>query len=206
MKWLIYKITNKTTNKSYIGLTSTTLKKRWKQHLVRAFTANDQRNGKFQNALRLYGADDWSHAILEKGIKTLNEANLTEKKYIVKYDAFENGYNLTIGGEGTIGLKGKLSPHYGKKKSAYVIECLKRPRGNMHTKESMAKRKATRRANLTKYWFYHEIHGKKLFSSVELSEKYNIQVSQVNTVIKGKNNQCKGWRIVTKPKKEGNSA
>jgi len=197
MSWLIYRIVNKTSGKSYIGLTSTSLKKRWKQHLVRAFTATDKRRGKFQNALRLYGPDDWEHEIIEENILTLVEANLLEKRYIIKYDSFENGYNLTIGGDGTIGLKGKLSPLYGKKKSAYVIECLKKRKGEKkHTKESMAQRVATRRANLPKYTFIHEEHGEVLMSSVELSEAYGIFVSQVNCVIQGKNPQCKGWRLV----------
>jgi len=101
-KWLIYRHTSTTSGKSYIGLTKCTMEKRWSQH------ASDAKCGStlyFHNAIRLYGRGDWIHDVLHDNINSLDEATQLEIYYIKKYNTFENGYNLTIGGEGNNGNK-----------------------------------------------------------------------------------------------------
>jgi group I intron endonuclease len=96
----IYKITNKENNMSYIGCTITTIEKRFKEHVNRCKKIKT----KFCDALNKYGKNNF---ILEQidfcdDTETMYEL---EKEYIKKYNTFNEGYNLTLGGEGCIGYK-----------------------------------------------------------------------------------------------------
>lgn len=92
MKGFIYKITNKVNGKSYIGQTRYTVEFRWRQH------QHKKDNTYFHNAIQKYGIDNFTVETLEEcDFKDLNSREIF---YIAKYDTFNNGYNLTIGGEG----------------------------------------------------------------------------------------------------------
>lgn len=92
MKGIIYRITNKVNGMSYIGQTRYTIEFRWKQH------QHKKDNTYFHNAIHKYGADNFIVEILEEcDIKDLNSREIY---YIAKYNTFEKGYNLTIGGDG----------------------------------------------------------------------------------------------------------
>ncbi len=151
--WVIYKHTCTVSSKVYIGITCASMNARWKQHLVRAFTM--QSSYHFHSAIRKYGKECWDHSILHSEITSLEEANALETAYIKQYDSFHNGYNSTLGGDGTKGRCGELSPLWGVPKSAYVIECLKKRKGiNNHTENSINQRVQTRRGNLERYTSY----------------------------------------------------
>ena len=102
---LIYKITNKINNKSYIGQTTQTLEKRWKKHLSQL---ND--NTYFHRAIKKYGANNFLKEILEDNI--FNE-KLDEREiyWIAKEGTYidNGGYNLTVGGKNTPHRVRKLS-------------------------------------------------------------------------------------------------
>ena len=77
---------------SYIGQTRYSLEFRWRQH------QHKKDNTYFHNAIRKYGAENFECEILEEC-----DAELLDSKeifYIAKYNTFEKGYNLTIGGDG----------------------------------------------------------------------------------------------------------
>lgn len=101
MSWTVYR--HITPNgKSYIGITCRKPERRW-------------RNGKgydiktpFGKAIEKYKWENIKHEILDTNI-TEDEAKRLEKEYIEKYRTFVrfhdcNGYNLTLGGEGTVGF------------------------------------------------------------------------------------------------------
>ena len=92
MKGIIYKITNKVNGKSYIGQTRYTIEFRWKQHI------HKKDNTYFHNAIHKYGIENFSIEILEEC--NINDLNSKEIFYIAKYNTFDRGYNLTIGGDG----------------------------------------------------------------------------------------------------------
>lgn len=92
MKGIIYKVTNKVNGKSYIGQTRYTLEFRWRQHL------HKKDNVYFHNAIKKYGAENFSLEVLEEC--DVDKLNSREIFYIAKYNTFENGYNLTLGGDG----------------------------------------------------------------------------------------------------------
>ena len=94
---LIYKATNKITNKSYIGQTIKKLDQRKSEHKHRAFFENS--NTKFYNAIKKYGWYNFTWEILEESNEWSKE-ELDEKEiyYIQLYDTINNGYNILIGG------------------------------------------------------------------------------------------------------------
>lgn len=102
VQWIIYKHTSIRSGKAYIGVTKNSMKTRWQKHVRDAINGSALH---FHRAISLYGAENWTHEILADKIDTLEEAFALEKYYIKKEGTFENGYNLTIGGEGNPGLQ-----------------------------------------------------------------------------------------------------
>jgi group I intron endonuclease len=105
-----YKMTNLINGKVYVGKTNNT-GVRWNAHKSRANSPNDSRyNYPVSCAIRKYGAENFEFDILIS-CKTELEINAYEEYYIALYRSNINkygkdfGYNLTDGGEGTVGWK-----------------------------------------------------------------------------------------------------
>lgn len=93
----IYKFTNLKNSKVYIGQ-SINIEVRKKAHLKAAFNPNHiNYYCQFYKALREYGIENFSFEILEECSK--EELNEKEKKWIAYYNSYENGYNMTPGGD-----------------------------------------------------------------------------------------------------------
>jgi group I intron endonuclease len=103
---IIYKVTSKTSNKSYIGQSTKRLNDRKHSHIknVKAGVKT-----KFYNAIRKYGESDFVWEIIDnaENKELLNELEI---KYISKYDTYKTGYNMTLGGDGgdTISMKSNV--------------------------------------------------------------------------------------------------
>lgn len=101
----VYKHTCKINNKSYIGWCNRNPKYRWgkngNNYLVKTITGN-YTHKKFANAILKYGWDNFTHEILCSNL-TYQEVIRKEQELIEKYDSFYNGYNSTLGGEGSLG-------------------------------------------------------------------------------------------------------
>lgn len=97
----VYKITNKINNKVYIGITSKGISARWKEHL---WNAEHGCPFKLHNALRKYGKENFTIELIDF-CNSWEELTEKEKYYIAQYKSTEDefGYNLTEGGDGTIG-------------------------------------------------------------------------------------------------------
>ena len=98
----IYLVTNKVNGKSYIGQTVQTLKKRWSSH------GSDAKRGRgphaLVHALLKYGKENFIIRTL-KVCSTRKELNRLEKHFIVKLKTkAPSGYNITDGGDGTLGV------------------------------------------------------------------------------------------------------
>lgn len=96
---LIYRITNTVNSKSYVGLTSRSVRQRWTEH------RRDAKKGSslpLHSALRKYGPDSFKIEVLEEcdSIEYLCER---EQHWIQELGTFGGGYNATAGGEGSIG-------------------------------------------------------------------------------------------------------
>ena len=86
----VYKITNTKSDKSYIGITTRNLNKRWDEHKVA-----DTYIGR---AIRKYGEKEFLFEELDKA-SSLNELVELERGYIKLFDSYNNGYNQNIGGD-----------------------------------------------------------------------------------------------------------
>jgi group I intron endonuclease len=93
----IYKVTNITNNKCYIGLTSRKFETRRSEH-IRESKSNSV--FKFHKALRKYSSDVFTWEILEDSLASIKIANELEIHYIQLFNTYENGYNMTKGGGG----------------------------------------------------------------------------------------------------------
>ena len=98
MYGIIYKATNKISNKVYIGQTINPLPERISQHY---HTAKSGKTYHFMRALRFYEKDDWIWEIIEENIER-SKLDEREKYWVKYYDSFENGYNGNWGGQGSV--------------------------------------------------------------------------------------------------------
>lgn len=102
----IYFIINNENKQRYVGQT-VDFTRRKAEHL------NDLRNhkhvnDKLQRAWNKYGEANFSFEYNKYELENKDELNILEKAFIQQYDSFNNGYNLTFGGDGG-NTRGKLS-------------------------------------------------------------------------------------------------
>jgi hypothetical protein len=124
----IYTITNLENNKPYVGKTEQPNPyDRWKQHLqlARSFNNlkenNSARSMYILRAINKHGADKFKFRVIEECED--NKVNERERYWIEKLDSCNNGYNITLGGEGIKKPKKYWSNHpYSKAVSCYTLE------------------------------------------------------------------------------------
>ena len=97
---IVYKATSPS-GKSYIGITQQTLQTRKLEHLRRSKSGSTKA---FHNAIRKYGEENIKWEVIDK-VDTWEKLEEIEMLYIQKFDTYRNGYNMTLGGDGTIGYK-----------------------------------------------------------------------------------------------------
>lgn len=96
----IYKITNTLNGKSYIGKTERDIYLRFSEHKAEA-KANRAINRPLYRAINKYGIDSFTIELLEE----TNDAEEREIYWIEFFGTYsKNGYNATLGGEGTAKL------------------------------------------------------------------------------------------------------
>jgi group I intron endonuclease len=99
---VIYKATNKVNGKVYIGQTVCDFHKRKLKHFSKS---NEEKPTMyFHRALKKYGKDSFKWEVIEN-CDSKKELDDMEFHYIKQYDSFKNGYNMTLGGEGSVGRK-----------------------------------------------------------------------------------------------------
>lgn len=94
----VYKVTSPS-NKVYIGITSN-FKKRFNKH---QFLAKNGEICKFKSAIRKYG-NSLTWEIIDSAIN-YDVAFELEKRYILHFNSYYDGYNMTSGGDGNPGEK-----------------------------------------------------------------------------------------------------
>lgn len=95
----IYKITNTINGKVYIGQTSRTVAVRWQEHKRYSRNENPQHSRKLYYAIRKYGIDSFTIDEIEECDDDIRAER--EQYWISFYDSCNNGYNITVGGDGT---------------------------------------------------------------------------------------------------------
>ncbi|MET3658540.1 GIY-YIG nuclease family protein [Sporosarcina psychrophila] len=96
---IIYQAVNRINGLSYIGLTKRCLNTRRVGHLYATFSKNSELY--FHRAIRKYGADAFEWTEIDRA-DSLEELNRLESHHIKRLGTYgSNGYNLTLGGDGT---------------------------------------------------------------------------------------------------------
>jgi group I intron endonuclease len=97
-RMVVYKLTNTINGKVYVGLTTQKLKHR-------IYTHSHRKGSPINNAITKYGLDAFKIEIIDKA-DTIKELNEKEVKWIAAFSCISpNGYNLSAGGGGTIGVR-----------------------------------------------------------------------------------------------------
>lgn len=99
---IIYKVTNLINGKIYIGKTTQKINIRRNQHKYSALKTNSK--SVFHKAIRKYGWDKFEWSVIDKA-DSEEELNNKESYWIRYYDTYLKGYNLTYGGDGSVGYK-----------------------------------------------------------------------------------------------------
>jgi group I intron endonuclease len=125
--WSVYKIINRLSGKSYIGITKLSPRERFKVHTWKALGDRPRRG--IATAIRKYGVENFVVVTLYRRL-SFPDACLTERALIVSHKTLApNGYNLTSGGDSMPGhevsaeSRARMSAsHKGKRNSRESIE------------------------------------------------------------------------------------
>lgn len=139
----IYKIVNNITGKVYIGYDS-----RWPKRKQSHIYHTKDRNQYIYQSIRKYGIKNFTWEPIYQSKDGKHCLSVMESHFIKEYDSFNNGYNLTLGGEGTLGrptnetTKNKISQALkNKPKSKKHIEKMSETRkGKIPSAETLKKR------------------------------------------------------------------
>ena len=93
MKGYVYLIENKISGKKYVGKTITSIKQRWKEHIK----SYKKYNYPLYKAMRKYGIENFTISEIEY----VENCEEREKYWIEYYNSYKEGYNATLGGEGS---------------------------------------------------------------------------------------------------------
>lgn len=99
----VYKITNKVTNKVYIGITNQGSGARYRHHWYESRIGEPS---PIHRSMAKYGEENFTLEIIDFS-DTYDELKEKEKYWIKQYNSIDRtiGYNLTEGGDGTFGRK-----------------------------------------------------------------------------------------------------
>ncbi len=165
--YTIYRATNTINGKCYIGFDSN-WPNRMNAHRKAAFyeKASDY-NTYFHRAIRKHGWDAFVWEVLFTHPDGHHTKNNMESHFITENDSYNSGYNMTLGGEGTIGLV------YTEERRAKLSKALKGKTRSKLTEEHKARISQSAKLSGNKSWFKP---GNK---------KTQEQIDRVVTAIKG---------------------
>lgn len=189
MSHYVYKITNIINNKIYIGCTSLNIRKRFKQHIS---ASEKGRPYKICRAIRKHGIKNFQIKKI-KTCSTSKEMFSLEKIFIKKYDSLNNGYNMTLGGEGFVG--GKRSEKHKK----ILLECIT---GRIKSEEEIRKISEGNKGNKNKLGFKCSDETKKKISKLHKGKvKSKIHRRKLSKSLLGNSNAF-GYNHKRKTKKK----
>lgn len=182
----IYSITNKINSKRYIGFTSKNPpEKRFQEHCKSTNTT-------ISNAIKKHGKENFKFEVILQGWDRDHVLSM-ETYFIKEYNTFgKSGYNLTMGGEGAIGVNLSIETKYkmsigkmGLKNPMYG----KKPK-NYNTKQSDYE---VLQKSKTYIIVFPNSEERIIINLSEFCRKNNLMVSHMCNCAKGKRKYHKGF-------------
>ena len=188
-KYYVYKHTFPN-NKVYIGITRQEPEKRWKNGL--GYNAHQPI---MKRAIKKYGWQNIKHEILFENL-TKEQACKKEIELITLYDSTnkQKGYNVSQGGEGTIGVKPTIESkeknriaHLGKKASLETRKKISEAQKGKHINGKLSKPVLQIKKDT------NEIIT-EFPSTIEVQRQLGISQSHISDCCKGKRKTCGGFK------------
>ena len=180
--WIVYSLINNVTGERYIGMTSQSLKKRFRNG--RGYKGYTQ----IKQAIDIYGWDNFSYEVLAK-TDSVEKAEELEKYYIVKYDTIKHGYNKQSGG---------------LKATSYEITELHRQHmrdaqlGSHHSPKTEFKKGELSMAHITRMKpVYCVNNGKMYINSIVAGKELNIPARSIRRVCSGERTHTHGYMFIS---------
>lgn len=188
----IYKITNLLNNKVYIGLTIQGARTRYIHHLY------ETRSGsKFpiHNSIRKHGMENFNLEILEtsENSETLKEL---EKHYIKLYNSNNRklGYNLTEGGDGTLGRKHSEETKSKIRNKAFNRIVSEETKNRMKASHEKLEALGLKKRKEVEVYLEDKLIGR--FRSLTKAAKFlNIAHQSISDSLKLEKEYCKGYKF-----------
>ena len=211
----VYKITNQVNGKEYIGKTNFSLEKRWSEHQNDAWKERNNHRALYR-AIRKHGITNFTIQPLFES-ESPQELEEMEVKFIKEYNTFNDGYNMTIGGDGSTYVlisdkeKEELERMY---RSGMTIHEIAKLVG--HSAETISTRLKEigfivnrsqtlmlQELNLLKngqeYYFFTGIHFLEYIIDNELSKGTRSNIGTgINRLIKGERQSYLGFKLLDK--------
>lgn len=168
----IYKITNKENSKIYIGLTIQGTRTRYLHHLYEARSGS---NFPIHRAIRKYGEHNFEVEVI-KSIEASEELKELEKFYIKELKANNRkfGYNLTEGGDGTLGKK-----HSEKTKEKIRQKAI----GRIYSEETRQRQRDAASKVKNEDWYKENKRKAALIGNAKRSRKLEVLNIKTNEII-----------------------
>lgn len=171
----------------YVGFTIGTIKKRWSEHRCAA-----KRNSQYvlHKAIRKYGENSFTIEEIYHHEDIVHTLQIMEHKLIMKYNTnylIGNGYNMTLGGEGSIGLV--TSTETRQLQSKIAKQRFQNPKERKRTSESTKRAmndpcvKAKLLGRIVKVETKNKLRNHSLKNSVFFSER-NTRMNIEYTILK----------------------
>ena len=205
-----YIITNKQNGKSYVGITTRKIARRWYEHCYVGNSCGQLLN----KAINKYGIDAFEIQVVASA-KTIVDLKELEKQLIVQYQTkVPNGYNLTDGGDGLTGYRHteEQKKRNGDAKRGTVLSDETKQKmkdahlgennhfyGKSHSEETKQRISETKKANPTRYWLgkKRDEETKLKFSLAKLDKpSWNKGLKMTDEARKNMSNAQKG-RLTT---------
>jgi group I intron endonuclease len=176
----IYKVTNKTNGKTYIGFDSNWPTRKY-QHKSRA-----KKNNKYllYLAINKYGWDNFEWDVIYQSKDSLHTLKTMEPHFITEYNSFEKGYNMTNGGDGTPGHL--RDPNIAKEHSARMKDYYSNPANRLKKGDDCSKE-----------WTIVDPNGNRydIKNMAKFCREHNLDTGNMSAVAKGRYKQYKGWTV-----------
>jgi group I intron endonuclease len=185
----IYRVKNKINDEIYIGYTKN-FEFRYKRHLYDYKKTNKLPH--FYRALNFYGFKNFQWDIIYQSKDGKHCLEIMEPKFIKEYDSYHNGYNCTIGGDGTTSKVGNSS-------SEKMKEIWKDPNSTHRKRIEYLKQEKikTKKETYSKKFSitFPDGHSEIIQGIKKFCRDNFLDYSQVKGVMNGKYKQCKGFII-----------